>query len=620
MSETNGCLGWFAAIVGWFILWGLCMSIGNTYRISPFMVLFLIVIATVIMAVLGIYIYTSSYNKHYNRVNHIEQEYGMAYRKFVDENHIKKNYSGKINELSELKKISCRKDAVWEEEEKILKEEKEIKDREFKLKCEEWKKRAERIKGDYPDGFAMWKETEVKKWLVPIVTDSAICDDENEIKSLDQQIKYDNWQKDQVVFAKYCKNLRNELLDSYGCYSYNIQFDGFDNSREYKIWQFFPHSFCLIEDFSYPISHIYKNSKLVKEHKVYLPREQADAIAEFINRLNAEEKTNVYFCPIKDGWDPILYHTLYTNIIASLDDSVDFIDMSDTLSDTMKAEQSDIDKWISSLERRIIIIDLVTEYNQLIANCKEVIEKTKDKHPLISFISIQKGLNREEMTEIINDDRKKRKEEAKRALEEAFAQTSLVNAVLSWDTLTCGLHYSYLFYYYPVTCELEPTEEEWSNRWTIWNFKNTPGKISLEEHQKTLEKVLPMLKERLLSTFQANNLKYLTFVCIPASTQAKTQARYEEFSERICNELMMINAYPYITVIEEKEERHLGGSGLEIKKLSIDKDFFKGKFVLLFDDIITRGDSMKTMKEKMESIGATVVGGLSLGRTKHERV
>ena len=41
--------------------------------------------------------------------------------------------------------------------------------------------------------------------------------------------------------------------------------------------------------------------------------------------------------------------------------------------------------------------------------------------------------------------------------------------------------------------------------------------------------------------------------------------------------------------------------------------------MLLFDDVITRGDSMRTFKRKMESLGATVVGGLSLGKTKHER-
>ena len=125
MSETKGCLGWIAATIGWFVLWGLCMSIGDAYKISPFAVLLLMVVATLILVGLGIYFYTSSqnktYNKHWNRVQHIQNEYGMAYRKFIDTNKIKKDISsGKVTELAELKKISSREDSVWEQEEKVL--------------------------------------------------------------------------------------------------------------------------------------------------------------------------------------------------------------------------------------------------------------------------------------------------------------------------------------------------------------------------------------------------------------------------------------------------------------------------------------------------------------------
>jgi predicted amidophosphoribosyltransferase len=128
-----------------------------------------------------------------------------------------------------------------------------------------------------------------------------------------------------------------------------------------------------------------------------------------------------------------------------------------------------------------------------------------------------------------------------------------------------------------------------------------------------------MIKNKLLETFEADSLQYLTLVCIPASSQAKTQARYEEFSERICNELGMINAYPHIKVVSEKEEKHLGGTGINLDNLSFDEDFFKGRYVLLFDDVITKGYSMTTLNIKMKSLGAIVVGGLSLGKTKHER-
>ena len=625
MRDFGGCFWWIIGTIGWFLLWGFCISIGDEFKISPFTVLFLLVIATVIVAVLGIYIYTSShnkiYNKHCKRVKEIQQKYGLAYNKFVGENKIKTDYStGKVSELSELKKISCRDDSVWEQEEKSLREEKEKRTREREIERQKCKEKADRIKKEYPDGYKQWEETEPKKWLYRVVTDPAICDAENDIKSLDQQIKNDNWQKDQAVFAKHCRELRDELLNTYGCYPYYIQFDGNYKTIELKIWQLFPYSFCLEEDLDY--THFpteKKNGQLVKDHKALLPVEQADAIGAYINRLNKEEKTNVYFCPIRDGWDSIFYNDLSTNIIASLDDSVDFLDMSDPFSDSMTAEQSDIEKWISSIERRVVIIDLATDYHRLITSCKEVLDKTKEKRPLISFISVQKGFSREEMVRLIDADKKKRKEEAKRVIDEANAKKSLVNSVSSWDILVGGLHYAYLFYYYPTTCDFEATEEEWSNRWLVWDFKNTPGKTSSEDHQTVLDKVILMIKVKLLETFQEKDLKYLTLVCIPASSQAKTQARYLEFSNRICSELGMINAYPHISVISEKEEKHLGGSGLDTSKLHFDEKFFKGKYVLLFDDIITKGNSMITFMRKMESLGANVIGGLCLGKTKHER-
>ncbi len=256
----------------------------------------------------------------------------------------------------------------------------------------------------------------------------------------------------------------------------------------------------------------------------------------------------------------------------------------------------------------------------------------KEKYPMIS--SNQRYMVRSRVAisiledEFIAKEELRKKEEIrianqKREEENNILQNTakdvLIRKAKSWNILSQKIRYTWLFYYYPTTCDFEATEEEWANRWIIWNFKNTPGKTSESAHLNTLNLVIPMLKDKLLKTFEAKNLKYITLVCIPASSQSKTKARYEEFSQRICNELGMINAYPYIVVTEEKEAKHLGGSDLDTKKLHFDEEFFKGKYVLLFDDIITKGKSMIAFKHKMESLGAIVIGGLALGKTKHER-
>jgi predicted amidophosphoribosyltransferase len=270
-------------------------------------------------------------------------------------------------------------------------------------------------------------------------------------------------------------------------------------------------------------------------------------------------------------------------------------------------------------DNHIVIVDIATINEELKQLCERIITYDKKAQPLINYISLLKAYDRAEMEKLIQVEKEKKLKLLEAKQKEDKAKKNLVEAVSSWECLLGGLHYSYLFYYYPTTCEFEATEEEWSNRWIVWDFKNTPGKTSVSDHQEALDKAIPMLKNKLLTTFEEESLKHLTLVCIPASSQVKTQARYEEFSNRICSELGMINAYPHISVISEKEERRLGGTSIDTNKLSFDENFFKGKYVLLFDDIITRGDSMRTFKNKMEELGAIVVGGLSLGKTKHER-
>lgn len=208
---------------------------------------------------------------------------------------------------------------------------------------------------------------------------------------------------------------------------------------------------------------------------------------------------------------------------------------------------------------------------------------------------------------------------AKIKQEKEEKENSLIEAVSSWNTMAGGLKYSYLFYYYPTTCNFQATQEEWYVRRLVWDFKNTPGKTSYGDHEYALDRLIPMIKKKLFSTFNDNDMKYLTLTCIPASSQVKTEARYKEFCDRLCKETGMVNAYSHIRVIKQRLEKHLGGTRVGVNDVLFDRSFFKGKFVLLFDDVVTRGDSMRTMKDKMVSLGAVVIGGLSLGITRHER-
>ena len=219
---------------------------------------------------------------------------------------------------------------------------------------------------------------------------------------------------------------------------------------------------------------------------------------------------------------------------------------------------------------------------------------------------------------------KKREAERQAILEkqraEEQAKQKLLNSTKGWNLLAGSLHYTYLLRYYPTTCGFEATMSEWADRWTVWNFKNTPGRTSSSDHQKALNTVIPQIKSKLINTFGCEALKYLTLVCIPGSSSEKTRARYEEFSNRLCSETGMANSYGKIRVVSSSSEKKKGGEGITASNVSLDSSYFNGRYVLLFDDVITKGESMLRFKKMMEEYGATVVGGFSIGKTSHSRI
>lgn len=196
--------------------------------------------------------------------------------------------------------------------------------------------------------------------------------------------------------------------------------------------------------------------------------------------------------------------------------------------------------------------------------------------------------------------------------------STLYSCVENWGTLYCGLKYSYLINYYPTTCDFEATDSEWNDRWLVWNFKNTPGKTTPRHHQEALNNVVPRLTRLLQNTFGLY-LPKLTLVCIPASSAENTYARFHDFSELLCSQTSMENSFDRISVLASKVERRNGGTSINTNNLQFDNEFFRGRYIILFDDVITRGDSMSSFKEKMQQLGSIVIAGISIGKTKHLR-
>lgn len=118
-------------------------------------------------------------------------------------------------------------------------------------------------------------------------------------------------------------------------------------------------------------------------------------------------------------------------------------------------------------------------------------------------------------------------------------------------------------------------------------------------------------------------VKDMVFLCVPASRQEVNRSRYKEFCKEVSRLSGIQNGYSHLILMEDRlaiHERRRGGEK-EITKVSImdfDRAFFKGKKVLVFDDIITTGGSYALFAEEVEKHGAQVVGGLFLARTHYK--
>ena len=226
--------------------------------------------------------------------------------------------------------------------------------------------------------------------------------------------------------------------------------------------------------------------------------------------------------------------------------------------------------------------------------------------------------------ELEEQDMRRRESERQRLKEESRRRIlrNLKSCVANWiqpsrSTVSCFS----LYYYYPTTCSWDASEDEWEIRNLVWDFKanpNRPQSITeiINRHQRSTNRVVPDIK-RVLRRYFGSDVSQLTLVCIPSSKRIVTERRYKNFSTRLCNETGMANGYSYVYVVEEGEAAHLGG-GVQAR-FSIDSSFFKERYVILFDDVITSGKSMERFKRLLESAGASVIAGLSIGKTKHER-
>ncbi len=155
-------------------------------------------------------------------------------------------------------------------------------------------------------------------------------------------------------------------------------------------------------------------------------------------------------------------------------------------------------------------------------------------------------------------------------------------------------------------------EKEIADRNLVYAFKD--GKA----YEKVAQITASSMKEQYGET-----CTNIVFSPVPASTGKKNEIRYKAFCKRVCELTGAINGYDHVKVCGERLSIHEHRKAeKEIRKVSVlefDEQWFDGKTVLVYDDVITRGMSYAIYANQLESFGANVLGGIFLART-HYRV
>ena len=117
-----------------------------------------------------------------------------------------------------------------------------------------------------------------------------------------------------------------------------------------------------------------------------------------------------------------------------------------------------------------------------------------------------------------------------------------------------------------------------------------------------------------------NDLSEVVITCIPASTHCAHVRRWKRFSQLLSELTGAINGFDRVRVSGSRKRAHVTGEyelATNIKHyVHIDADYFRGKRVLVIDDIYTTGQSSQAFINALQAAGATVIMAAFLAKTR----
>lgn len=171
---------------------------------------------------------------------------------------------------------------------------------------------------------------------------------------------------------------------------------------------------------------------------------------------------------------------------------------------------------------------------------------------------------------------------------------------------------TYSFYeYLPQKRQKSDTPEVFGIvRRLVLNFKD--GRKFAQEH------VTKLVSDALTMWYGSGNAD-LVLVCVPTANEKKYGYRFRRFAAAVSARTGIQNGTAQVQIFGSRSAKHTDSCHVvresDDYKVVVNAEFFKGKSVIIFDDIRTTGKSAGAFAAELESMGATIKGGLFLAQS-----
>lgn len=165
--------------------------------------------------------------------------------------------------------------------------------------------------------------------------------------------------------------------------------------------------------------------------------------------------------------------------------------------------------------------------------------------------------------------------------------------------------------YVPKAYRELATEEELNfSDWVI-NFKDGQKAQLKEGAQMVINK---------LRQWYGDKARELVVVPVPCSSMAQYRYRFAYFCVVVANTLGQLNPMQHVTILGKRTAAHRSPAHTvqeDNYQVQIDAEFFKGKKVVIVDDIVSSGRTADNFAKQLEDAGAEVKGGIFFAKTKN---